>query len=856
MCKLDMEYKLQSLPQKQARFTIGLLDEDAYDEYHDLIVQGMSGAAQKHDVNIIRFAPFAVSFTAEKISHEDILLEFVKQFKLDGLIFLGWARVASNKAFRSIFEGVPLLSMASDIKGIPSVFFSGDEYIQEILLHLLHVHKLSSIAFIAPFVPDARTVVYKEIMQRYGIYNPQLYICEMDLLNLDVNKRGKRAVEILIDERKVKFDAIVSLDNDETYGVMNELKARGIRVPDDVAVTSYEDGEISRFSSPAYTTVYFPWKELGFYACDAMYKLLSEGHVPMRIKVPGRVVYRDSCGCIPNSSALPGDLFNADKCFEELNEQELAEISEKIAERTFFSIADVNILMAKFRQALFDNSDLGFMMELEIQLRKIDYNSGSNRLNSIATAFRSILLPYFLHYAKTEIEKLVWAENLFLQLQMMLQGKLANVWFRDNAIYTGKYKILKEIGQILVTNFVVKNLMDSLETNLVKLGIKGCFVYIFNDIDNGRFFDDYCLELEYSEGKRIKPSHNSNKKSTPDFKEVLFKENRAYFLSAHLLYIGNDFMGFVLFEPTLMDLRLYYSLGLQISTALNGAILFEKLDTGYKRLIEKAHRKGMAEISTGILHNIGNLLNSVNASIQSLHTLLGGCAINDLVMANAMLERNFDDLNEFINNNPKGKLLMQFYVSMGDEFEIFRSRLQSEIERLADKIGLIDEIITAQQNYTGVKSSLKSLELIPIIEDVLKMYQSAIEKHGIKVVRKYGRTAVVLVQRTKLYHVLTNLIKNAMESVENAAMDNRTLTVTITQEGGNSFICISDTGGGIAQEHLESIFSYGFTTKKEGHGFGLHSCANYMTEMDGRIWAENSIDGEGATFVLQLKTSE
>ena len=852
-----MEYELKNLPVSKGRLTIGFLDEDAYDEYHNQIVQGICKAAQKHNINIIRFGHFAVNIISRNTSHEDVLLEYVKQLKLDGLIYLAWARATSNKAFKRIFENVPLLNLGSYAEDIPSIFFSGETYVREILVHLINVHKLRNIAFIAPFHTDERINVYTETMKLYNFYNPQLYISDEDLKNLDINERGKRAVEILIDERKVKFDAIVSLYTDQTYEVMKELRARGVHVPGDVAVTSYEDGESGRFSAPAYTTVYFPWKEMGYYACEVMVKLLTEGHVPMRTEVPGRVIYRDSCGCVPDSATdiHTGPVHEASVSFGELNEEELAGISEKLAEATVFCSEEMQIIMEKFKQAFMNGSSQSFLMEFEIQLRKMNYYSG-NKLNRVAVDFRRILLPYFLPYSHISMEKLVWAENIFYQMQIILQNKLTNSWFREDANYKNAYITLKEIGQILITNFIVKNLMDSLETNLPRLKVQGCYLYIFGNIDNNKRFDNYHLELEYRGGKRIISSDVQNKNAPHNFKEVLFKEDRNYFISAHLLYVGNDFIGFVLFEPALMDLRLYYSLGIQISTALNEAMLFEKLDASYRRLMELAHKKGMADISTGILHNIANILSSVNVTAQSLHTLLGDSAIDDLLMANSMLEKRFDDLEEFIRNDPKGKLLMQFYVSLGDSFTNFRSKFQSDIGRLTDKINLIDEIVTAQQSYAGIKTSLKSLDVIPVVEDVLKMHQAFIEKHHVKVIRSYGRTAMVQAQRTKLFHILTNLIKNAIESMENEAVDFRSLTIAITGDGKNLFIRVSDTGGGIAQEYLDSIFAYGFTTKKDGHGFGLHSCANYMTEMNGRIWAENSENDKGATFILQLKMPE
>jgi signal transduction histidine kinase len=267
--------------------------------------------------------------------------------------------------------------------------------------------------------------------------------------------------------------------------------------------------------------------------------------------------------------------------------------------------------------------------------------------------------------------------------------------------------------------------------------------------------------------------------------------------------------------------------------------------------MEQAHRRGMAD-TTGILHNIANILNSVNVTSQSMESLMAGSAVDDLLMANSLLEQNIGDLEEFVLTSPKGKMLMQYYVNLGSEFDIFRGKMQTYIGRLADKVSLIEGIVNAQQSYTDVKSSLERLDVIPVIEDVLNMHQTAIDRKGAVVERNYEGSIIAMAQRTKLFHVLTNIVKNGIESMEKTEPGSRVLTVAVYKKDVNTIISISDSGEGIAEGNLEHIFAYGFTTKKDGHGFGLHSCANYMTEMKGRIWAENKTTGRGATFVLQL----
>ncbi len=834
------------------RLTIGLLDENAYNEYHNLIASGVKMSAQQHDINVIRLGHFLIDITTKSEYHEEILSGYIKQFQLDGLLFLGWGRAFSNDNFKRTFKDTPMVSFGAGVPGIPSIVFPGAVYIEEILEHLIQVHRKCRIAFIAPSLPDQRSKVYIETMKRYNIYDPQLYISEKELAGLSYNTRGGRAVGILLDERRLNIDAIVSLYNVETYEIIKVLKARGISVPEDIAVTSYEDGEIGRFSSPSFTTVYFPWKELGYYGCETLYSLITSGDAPLLTEIPGKVIYRNSCGCVSHLGEVAGMAISRlpENGFAELNEHDLGEIVERI-KTTFFTTKEVRFLLDRFWQAIAEGSEKAFLSEFEIMLRKAFVYKKHDNIEQVVVMLRRILMPYILPYKSNRKELIVRAEDLFCQMQSILQTKRTNAWFSDELRYNSIKLTLKEIGQILITNFNVNSLMNSIETNLPRLGINGCYIYLFNKSDsNTSLFDDYRLEFEYSDGKKVRRNERRSKDGLGSLEEILFKEDRAYFLLSHLLFVGDDFLGFILFDPTHADLRIYRTFSLQIATALNNIIMFKKLDSSYRKLMDQAHRRGMAD-STVVLHDIANIMNSVNITTQTMENLMSNCPVDDLIMVNGLLEKKAERLEELIHDK-KGKLLIRFYAALGGRFEEFSVRMQTSISRLMDKIGLIEGIISSQQDYTGVSSNLESIDLATVVDHVIRMYNAMINKADIKIIRKYKTSMPALVQRTKLYHVLTNIIKNAIESMEKI-YDERILTIMISEEAENICIRICDTGPGISAGELESIFAYGYTTKTEGHGFGLHSCANYMTEMKGRLRAENSEGGKGAVFVLEFK---
>ncbi len=858
-----METKTQALSLKKTKYTIGFLDEDSYDEYHSHVTAGIFEAATRYGLNIIRFGHFGSWSNIYKYdSYINMAFDHIQQYKLDGLLLLGWSRLVRLKGPEYIkirFGSIPMLSLGSVCEGIPGVYFAGATYIHEILLHLIQVHSLKKIAFIAPFWPDSRSDVYIDTMKEYGIYDPNLFVAENEVADFDLMERGKKAVAVLLDKRKVDCNAIVSLFNYETKAIIEELQLRGYRVPGDIAVTSYEDGEIGKFASPSFTTIYFPWKEIGFTGCEKMYELLTQGQVSEFTVVPGKVILRDSCGCVSElvchtETKNPVKIGNTAKQPTEITGFTLQVIQDEWRQKLNNTILDLDILLKAFFHDYQHQSNSVFLSELEFQLHRISDYQHFMEIEDIVTILRALILPYLAHQQQT----VLWAENLFLQAQVLVLEKKDTVWTNEQVRSERLHFIIEEIGQILVTHFNFHDIMDSLARNLSRINIPSCYIFLFKDpLNQVNLFDDYELVFQYNHGAWVKMDTNAEgtdaKIKHARLSGMMFPENRPYLMIAQLLHVTDEYIGFIVFETGPWDESVYRILSLNISTALNDAILFEKLGNSYKKLVEQAHQKGMAEIITGILHNVSNILNSINVSVHFVKDLIHTSPLENFIQANQLLQNNLSHLNDFIDNDPKGKKLFQYFIQLGKPVQELQTRLLEHVNRLEDKTQLITDIIMTQQGYIGAKSTLEEIDIVALVEDVLKMNLTSLEKYHIKVSRDYHIIPPVKVQKTKLFYVLVNLIKNARDAMMEAPETHRLLTLRINQSGDYKYIRIIDTGHGIPADLLQSIFAYGFTTKKGGHGFGLHSCANYMTEMDGKIWAESTGIGKGAMFVLQFR---
>jgi signal transduction histidine kinase len=135
----------------------------------------------------------------------------------------------------------------------------------------------------------------------------------------------------------------------------------------------------------------------------------------------------------------------------------------------------------------------------------------------------------------------------------------------------------------------------------------------------------------------------------------------------------------------------------------------------------------------------------------------------------------------------------------------------------------------------------------------LRLNAGAMERHQVQVIREYFDVPPILVDKHKVLQILVNLIRNAKYALDDRGHSDKRMVLQIGQNGNNMVkISVIDNGVGIAPENLTRIFEHGFTTRKEGHGFGLHNGALAARELGGALIAHSDGTGKGATFTLEL----
>lgn len=277
------------------------------------------------------------------------------------------------------------------------------------------------------------------------------------------------------------------------------------------------------------------------------------------------------------------------------------------------------------------------------------------------------------------------------------------------------------------------------------------------------------------------------------------------------------------------------------------------LATLQKQHIEVARRVGMAEIATSVLHNVGNVLNSVNVAATVIGEKLRHSGTGDLNRATNLLEQHLDDPGRFVTTDARGRHLPRFLIELGRKMAVDEEQVLAEVVELTRSIDHIRDIVTVQQTYAGVSGFVEALSLEELIDDAIRINSASMGRHHIELVREIEELPPIFVAKQKFLQIVVNLLSNAKYAVMEGESPSRRLTVRLLRSGDEYVrVEVSDTGVGIAAENLTRIFAHGFTTRKEGHGFGLHSAANLATEMEGTLTAHSDGPGRGATFVLEI----
>ena len=275
-----------------------------------------------------------------------------------------------------------------------------------------------------------------------------------------------------------------------------------------------------------------------------------------------------------------------------------------------------------------------------------------------------------------------------------------------------------------------------------------------------------------------------------------------------------------------------------------------------ERLVETSRRLGMAEVASSVLHNVGNILNSINVSVGLMTRTLKQSLVGDVGRISKMLQEHSLGLGPYLSLDPKGKQIPNYLAQLGDHLAEESRITLKEVESLNEKLEHVKHCVAMQQGMAKAGGLHEMVALGNLMEQALTINSAALERHCIDVIRDYADIPAVVVDKHQVVQILVNLIRNAMQAMQ--SKEQRLLTLRIGYAEGQDQMVrlqVADTGTGVHRDNLTRIFAQGFTTKTDGHGFGLHSGALMAKNMGGALSVQSDGEGCGATFTLDLPSN-
>ena len=858
------------------RPTIGFLVDNLFDGFEQALWSGVIRAAEAHDTNLLLFLGGSLSQMNAGRSRprwgRNGVYDLVSPERVDGLIVLSaslgcFLTAAEFAGWLRRFDPLPVVSLCMEVPGATNLLVDGGAGVSSLIDHLVQEHGRRRIAFVAgpPSNGEAieRLAAYRAGLARHGLpFDPGL-VCpgEFDRAS------GRRAVELLVDERRVAFDALLGANDYSALYAMHELVRRGIRVPEAVSVAGFDDIPDANSIHPSLTTVRQPLGALADLAVRSIVQRIAGGP-PGRAVLPTQPVIRRSCGCDPVATRREPSLRRPEVAAPEAQ----APVSTAAQLRGAFpdverSLADpewADALCATLLdglEAALEDGDAGpFVRTVErLVSHSLAHGGEADRWYEVMRALQAVTTPAASGPA----------------LSRRIEGALTSIGLLAVQAQTAERLKADEEGNILLRLFLPTHLSFAdaeqvLRSELPSLGISTCFLCRTDQLTSAaslsvHFDAEGLVELEdpapavFAPARLVPGQLTARRRWSFAVLPLHYLEERIGFLLCSVGPMGcagyewlTSQLGTVFKVTALMQEVQAHADGLEVKVAERTRELRE----AQQQLLETAHQAGMAEVAVGVLHNVGNLLNSVNVCAEELSAAAKRAPLDGLVRANGLVAEHRGDLGGFFSRDPRAALLPAYYerVAAGIGGEL--GRIRTEARELVEKTSLIRESIKTLQEFArdGTDALLRDAVEIPdLLEAALDLQAAYLARYRVRLVREIRAMPAVVTHRSRVVHVVVNLVKNAVEAMRGVPEPDRVVTVRAGAEsGGLVEISVSDTGEGIPAENLDRIFAYGFTTKVDGNGFGLHTAANTMSQLGGAIRVQSGGLGCGATFTVSL----
>jgi DNA-binding LacI/PurR family transcriptional regulator/signal transduction histidine kinase len=833
--------------------TIAYLVTDTINDYNNAIHAGLSAAARKQGANLITFpgGQFLNSPYDPFNYQRNAAYDFVTEDCADGLIVnsvLGnFVSLEELRGFFAGYRSLPVICLGQEIPGVPSVLVDNEKGMRDAAAHLIEKHHCRNIAFIrgpeGNFEAEVRYRAYAAVLSEHGIpVDPRLVVSGNFL-----HAAGKEAIRLLLDERKVCFEAVMAANDDMALGALEALQARGIHVPEQVAIAGFDDIANAKAITPSLTTVWQPLYGQVTQAAEQLFSLWAGQPVSGSVSLPTELVVRQSCGCLDPvvREAAAGLVSHADAMRSGAFTIPVDDILNEMPEAMSISIAKQDRrwgrqLCETFAAELNDPAQGGFLSALDAIAREVA--AAGEEIWMLQDALSALRRHSIRFLGGTMLQR---AEDLCQQARVAIglasQQRQAHISLQA----IRQADALQEMEEVLAVTFDMEPLMNALAEGLPQLGIPSCYLSLYEDprtVEHHEPIPEWSrLMMAYNEHGRIPLEAQGCRFRSRDLApDGLLDQDRPFNYVLQPLYFKENPLGFILFGAGPRDGRIYEMLRTQISSALQSAALVRQvekhsreLESAYKTLqsqqqmllvVEKMASLG--RLTAGIAHEMNTPLAAVRSALNTLDAL--------------------------------GR---EYQSSIGDESvtaenhrEIAQEMLQtiSLAGKAAEKAAGFVRGIKSQTRDLSAKEYVRFNAVLVIDEALLLLSHNLRQKkcsvdfdHSGDKVELYGSPL-------RLAQIVTNLVNNAVDA--SFANGSGQIALRLMEHAQEIVLQVCDQGCGIAEEALPRIFDPMFTTKSFGQstGLGLTIVHDIMTgEFGGSIEVATQV-GLGTTFTLHF----
>lgn len=838
-------------------WTLALLVDWLEDEYQNEVVSGVADAARELGANLVCFAGGVLRSPHRFGAQRNAVYDLAGPENADGLMIMSGTLgnhigPAALSAYCERYRPLPMCSIAVPLPGIPSVLVDNATGTRDLIVHLVAAHGCRRIAFVrgpgANDEAERRYRVYRDVLEERGL------AVDPDLVVVGDFQRaaGDRAIGTLLDERRARFDAVVAASDAMALGAIDALRARGARIPEDVAVVGFDDIDAARFATPALTTVRQPLHEQGRRAVELLLAQLRGEEVPDQVTLHTELVTRRSCRCafrgVRHDAPLepPARGGPARAAVAARRSRTIAEMARAATPRLpAFDEAWAGRVFDAFVADLGVEPGSASVAALHDVVGEISAAGGDAGVwQEALTAMRRSLIPCLA----TDPEIRARADDLWHDLRLLVASAVEGREVQRRIEAERWARSLSGASEALVTAFDVGSLARAAVEQLPRLGIRSFYLSLYERGEDATsrllIAHDASAEVPFRSDDPLFPSRELAPRGA-------LPERRATFVLEPLFFRGEQ-LGFALFEMGPREGALYEALREQISAALKGALLVQEVvekDREQARLLADLERRAreLERAYQAIQENQEKLLAS--EKLAALGRLTASI-VHEMNTPLAAVRAALVDL---------GTLVTEYQQSAGDP--AVTTDDHAEIAReMGEAIHLAGSAAERAARFVrGIKSQTRDLgpherqafDVVPAIREALLLLGYALRKGSSRVVFDPPAEPVELLgSPVRFSQVVTNLVENAVH----ASTPGGTITITLTPGSDALELEVRDDGTGIAADVMPRIFEPLFTTKPfgQGTGLGLSIVHDVVTgDFGGTIRAESE-GGRGATFTVRF----